>query len=75
MAEKHETVPTAVKLPKEFRKTVKIGSASSLDKYILLLFHVGFDQNDFSDIRNFISKKYFQAPDNDVEYARRTSRI
>lgn len=40
MADKHEAAPTAVKPPKEFRETVKIGSASSWDKNIVSLFHV-----------------------------------
>ena len=66
-----ETTSTAMKKPKEFRETVKIGSASSWDKNILSLFHVGFDQKDYAELRNFIDDKYFRAPDDDVEYARR----
>ena len=43
MANKHETAPTAVKPPGEFRETIKIGSASSWDKVTLDLFHVNFN--------------------------------
>ena len=68
-------VPTAMRPPKEFRETIKIGSASSWDKNILSQFHVGFNRNDFGNIRDFIDEKYFRAPDHDVEYARRAFRV
>jgi hypothetical protein len=64
MANKHETAPTAMKPPGEFRETVKIGSASSWDKVTLDLFHVEFNKSDTSDLRssNFIDKSYFDPP-------------
>jgi hypothetical protein len=65
MADKHEIEPTAMKPPKEFRETVKIGSASSWDKNILSLFHVGFDRNTFADLENVIDSKYFRPPSTD----------
>jgi hypothetical protein len=67
MADKHETAPTAMKPPKEFRETIKIGSASSWDKDILSLFHVSFDRTEHSDLRDFLDAKYFQAPSMDDE--------
>jgi len=64
MSEKHEALSTALKPTKEFRETVKIGSASAWDKNILSLFHVGFDRNSFADLRRFIDFKYFEPPSN-----------
>jgi hypothetical protein len=71
MADKHETEPTALKLPKEFRETVKLGSASSWDKNILSLFHVGFDRHVFSDLRHFLNGRYFQPHSDDEKYVKR----
>ena len=62
MAEKHEFAPTASTVPKEFRATVKIGSASSWDKNILALFHVDFQKNSISDLREFVGENYFEPP-------------
>ena len=62
MAEKQEVAPTALKVPKEFRETVKIGSASSWDKNILSLFHVGFERDNFADLKQFVDAKYFEPP-------------
>src|SRR5947207_7564861 len=73
MANKHETAPTAPKPPKEFRETVKIGSASSWDKVTLKLFHVAFDRNRFSNLRDFIDSTYFQPPTDDQDYRRRNT--
>ena len=67
MAEKHETKPSAFKPPKEFRETVKIGSASSWDRNILSLFHVDFDRNVYSDLSDFLDTKYFETPSDDEE--------
>ena len=66
MAEKHEVAPTAQTVPKEFRETVKIGSASSWDKNILNLFHVDFQRDSFSDLRQFVDRRYFEIPDDAV---------
>jgi hypothetical protein len=62
MAEQREAMPSAIKPSKEFRQTVRIGSASSWDKNILSLFHVAFDQATTSDIQLFLDPKYFQPP-------------
>ena len=62
MSGKHEVAPTALNPRKEFRETVKIGSASAWDKNILSLFHVRFDRNSFADLRGFIDSKYFEPP-------------
>lgn len=67
MADKHDAAPTAVKPPKEFRETVKIGSASSWDKNIVSLFHVSFDRAELSNLRNFLDVKHFQLPSIDDE--------
>lgn len=75
MADKHELVPTALKPPKEFRETVKIGSASSWDKITLQLFHVAFDRNRFSSLRDFIDSTYFQSPTDDQDYRHRNTYI
>ena len=66
MAGEHD-LRTAPKPPKEFRETVKIGSASSWDKNILTLFHVMFDRTEFSDLRDFLDARYFRTPDEDEE--------
>src|SRR6202035_4791335 len=62
MADKHEAAPTAMKPPKAYRETVKIGSASSWNKITLALFHVAFDRNTVSDLRDVVDPKYFQTP-------------
>jgi hypothetical protein len=67
MAQKHEVAPTASTVPKEFRETVKIGSASSWDKNILSLFHVGFERDDFADLKKFVDARYFDPPTDDEE--------
>jgi hypothetical protein len=69
MANKHETAPSIIKPPGEFRETVKIGSASSWDKVTLDLFHVDFNKTDTSDLRgsNFIDKRYFDLPTEDEQ--------
>jgi hypothetical protein len=67
MANKHEAAPSALKPPKEFRETVKIGSASSWDKNILSLFHVSFDRSKFYNLQDFLDAKYFQPPSVDDE--------
>jgi hypothetical protein len=71
MADKHEAMPTAIKPPKEFRESVKIGSASSWDKNILSLFHVQFDRNTFTELKHFISADYFEAPVDDEKFRKR----
>src|SRR6202035_4484843 len=64
MASKHETAPTALKPPGEFRETVKIGSASSWDKVTLELFHVNFNKTEYTELRgsNYVDERYFEAP-------------
>lgn len=62
MSERHEVAPTALKSKKEFRETIKIGSASAWDKNILSLFHVGFDRKSYADLGGFIDSKYFETP-------------
>ena len=71
MADKHETAPTARKAPREFRETVKIGSASSWNKVTLTLFHVAFDRKNFSNLRDFLDLEYFECPTSDQDYCRR----
>jgi hypothetical protein len=56
MADKHEAATTAMKPPKAYGETVKIGSTSSWNKITLALFHVAFDRN------HFVGAKYFQTP-------------
>lgn len=73
MADKHEAVPTAMKPPKEFRETVRIGSASSWDKNILSLFHVSFDRTELSDLRDFLDLRHFQPPSIEDETYKGTS--
>ena len=68
MSDKQATVPTAMKPPKEFRETIRIGSASSWDKNILSLFHVAFDPSKFSDLQLFLDPRYFQRPAEDEEF-------
>ena len=66
MAEKHEVVSaTTPAATKAFRETIKIGSASSWDKNILNLFHVGFEKESFADLREVIDSRYFEPPDDD----------
>jgi hypothetical protein len=69
MASKHETAPTALKPPGEFRETVKIGSASSWDKVTLELFHVMFNKAEYTELRGskYIDQRYFEAPSEDEE--------
>lgn len=67
MSEKQEAKPSTLKPTKEFRETVKIGSASSWDKNILSLFHVAFDRNVYSDMRDFLDGKYFETPSDDED--------
>ena len=67
MAEKHEVAPTALMAPREFRETVKIGSASSWDKNILTLFHVSFERKSFADLEEFVDRRFFAPPDDDEE--------
>jgi hypothetical protein len=62
MAEKHEAAPTAMKPPKAYRETVKIGPTSSWNKITLVLIHVVFDRNEISDLQDFVDAKYFQTP-------------
>src|SRR5438045_9573914 len=75
MADKHESAPTALKSPKEFRETVKIRSASSWNKVTLKLFHVAFDRNRFSDLREFVDSTYFLPPADDQDYCRRNTYV
>jgi hypothetical protein len=65
MEDKREAAPSAMKPPKEFRQTVKIGSASSWDKDILSLFHVSFDRMTSSDLAHFLNPQYFRPPEAD----------
>src|SRR6202035_826447 len=69
MASKHETAPTALKPPGEFRETIKIGSASSWDKVTLELFHVTFNKSVYTQLRGSkcINQNYFEAPSEDEE--------
>jgi hypothetical protein len=67
MADKHDTAPTAMKPPKEFRENVVIRSASSWDKVTLALFHVAFDRYELSNLQNFLDVRYFEPPKVDEE--------
>ena len=66
MTGKHDEAPMALTMPKEFRETVRIGSASSWDKNILSLFHVVLQKNT-SNLREFIDSQYFEPPTDDEE--------
>ena len=60
-----------MKTVKEFRETVKIGSASSWDKVTLGLFHAVFDRNDCSNLNDFLDPRYFEPPIDDESYRKR----
>lgn len=68
MAEKHEVMPTTLKVHKEFRRDCEDWSASSWDKNILSLFHVDSLKTDnFADLRTFIDARYFEPTTDDEE--------
>ena len=71
MAEKHEAAPSAMKPVKEFRENGQIGSASSWDKVTLKLFHIAFDRNDRSNLREFLDPGYCEPPTDDENYRKR----
>ena len=73
MAEKYEATSSALTAPREFRETVKIGSASSWDKNILALFYVSFERKSFAYLEEFVDRRYFEPPNDDEESSQSAS--
>jgi len=63
VADKHEAEPSVVKPSDHFNQTIKLGSASSWNRNILSLFHVGFDQSEFSSLDKILDAKYLKPPE------------
>ena len=63
MAAKQESRPDDPKKEKKYRETVDLESASGWKKWNLDVFHVTFDRQHYTDLREELGVKYNPQPD------------